>query len=119
MQIEALAKINISLRVLRKRNDGFHEIETTIAPITLSDRLTFAESTPGIHFTCNDRTVPTGTENLVVLAAMAYLNAVKKKPAISIHLEKRIPHGAGLGGGSSDAAATLLALNRGGELRLP
>ncbi len=111
MQIEAPAKINLSLRVLGKRGDGFHEIETTIAPLTLADRLTFSESGPGIEFTCNDPTVPKGTDNLVVLAAMSFFGAARRDAALRIHLEKRIPHGAGLGGGSSDAAATLLALN--------
>lgn len=116
MQVDAAAKINLSLSVLRKRDDGFHEIETVVAPITLSDRLSLSESNAGIHFTCDDPTVPTGADNLVVLAAMAWFNAAQREPALSIHLEKHIPHGAGLGGGSSDAAATLLALNRGGEL---
>ena len=116
MQIEAPAKINLSLRVLGKRGDGFHEIETTIAPLTLADGLTFSESGQGIEFTCNDLTVPTGTDNLVVLAAMSFFGAARRDAALRIHLEKRIPHGAGLGGGSSDAAATLLALNRGNAL---
>ena len=116
MQIDAPAKINLSLRVLGKRGDGFHEIETTIAPLTLADRLIFSHATKGIEFTCNEPTVPKGTDNLVVLAAMSFFGAARRDAALRIHLEKRIPHGAGLGGGSSDAAATLLALNRENEL---
>lgn len=110
MQVSARAKINLSLRVLARREDRFHEIETFIAPIDLHDRITMERGT-GIDFRCDDSSIPSGEENLVVRAARAFFEATRLEPAVSIGLQKKIPHGAGLGGGSSDAAATLLALN--------
>ena len=121
MQVLAPAKINISLRILRQRGDGFHEIETLIAPITLYDEIEIDknDSRTEIKFNCNDASVPTGDNNLVVRAAKSFFAVTKLKPAVSIDLKKKIPHGAGLGGGSSDAASTLLALNELFETKLP
>jgi 4-diphosphocytidyl-2-C-methyl-D-erythritol kinase len=113
MQVLAPAKINLSLRILRRRNDGFHEIETRIAPISLCDEIQIErrDGKPGIAFCCNDPSVPKSDENLAVRAAKVFFKATKNKGGVSIRLKKKIPHGAGLGGGSSDAASTLLALN--------
>jgi 4-diphosphocytidyl-2-C-methyl-D-erythritol kinase len=113
-QVFAPAKINHSLRILNRRNDGFHEIDTLIAPISLCDEINIErkKSGQGIDFHCDDPSVPRGEDNLVVRAAKSFFTATKLTPAVSIDLKKKIPHGAGLGGGSSDAAATLLALNR-------
>ena len=121
MQVFAPAKINLSLKVLRRRPDGFHDIETFIAPISLCDELKIEKNkTPeGVEFRCDDPSVPTGDGNLVVRAAKAFLKAAKLKASVAIELKKRIPHGAGLGGGSSDAASTLLALNKLFETNLP
>lgn len=112
MQVLAPAKINLSLRILGRRDDGLHEIETFIAPVSLYDEVTIEKEGKGINFQCDDPSVPTGEKNLVVRAANVFFGATKLQPAMTIKLKKRIPHGAGLGGGSSDAAATLLALNR-------
>jgi 4-diphosphocytidyl-2-C-methyl-D-erythritol kinase len=114
MQVFAPAKINLSLKILRDRSDGFHEIETLIAPISLCDEIKIDKTTSGkeIEFHCDDPSVPTDDGNLVVRAANLFFSATKLQAAISIELNKRIPHGAGLGGGSSDAATTLLALNQ-------
>jgi 4-diphosphocytidyl-2-C-methyl-D-erythritol kinase len=111
VQVKAHAKINLSLRVLHQREDGFHEIETTIAPISLHDSLQI-ETAPQFLFRCNDPTLSTGEDNLVIRAARAFFAQTKIAPDVSISLEKSIPHGAGLGGGSSDAAATLRGLNK-------
>jgi 4-diphosphocytidyl-2-C-methyl-D-erythritol kinase len=121
MQVLAPAKINLSLRILSRRDDGFHEIESFITPISLCDQITIGrkEAGQGIDFRCDDSSVPPGEENLVVRAANMFFNATKLKPSVSIELKKKIPHGAGLGGGSSDAAATLLALNQLFETNLP
>lgn len=121
MQVLAPAKINLSLKILGRRSDGFHEIETLIAPITLRDEITIerCNSDQGIQFRCDDPSVPTGSDNLIVRAARNFFAATKLKPKVSIELKKRIPHGAGLGGGSSDAASTLLALNDLFETKLP
>lgn len=119
MQVFAPAKINLSLRVLGKRNDGFHEIETVIAPVSLADELTIEKQPRWIDFSCNDPSIPRGDDNLVVRAAKLFLEATKVKAGAAITLNKKIPHGAGLGGGSSDAASTLLALNEVFETKLP
>ena len=112
MQVLAPAKINLSLNVLRRRDDGFHEIETFIAPISLADEIDINRQSAQMDFTCDDPAVPQSDENLVVRAAKAFFEATSAQGGVNIHLKKRIPQGAGLGGGSSDAAATLLALNR-------
>src|SRR5207247_2175865 len=121
MEVLAPAKINLSLRILNRRSDGFHEIETLIAPISLCDQIKIdkSDSGKGIEFHCDDPSVPTSDDNLVVRAANVFFAATKLKSAVSIELKKRIPHGAGLGGGSSDAASTLLALNELFETKLP
>jgi 4-diphosphocytidyl-2-C-methyl-D-erythritol kinase len=114
MQVFAPAKINLSLKILSQRKDGFHEIETLIAPVSLHDEIKIDKVDVGrrIKFRCDDPLVPRGEDNLVVRAANRFFAATKLTPAVSIELKKKIPHGAGLGGGSSDAAATLLALNQ-------
>ena len=114
MRALAPAKINLFLKVLRRRPDGFHEIETFVSPISLCDQIKIDKNKrgQGISFRCDDPSVPRGDENLAVRAANAFFTATQMKPAVSIVLKKKIPHGAGLGGGSSDAAAVLLALNR-------
>ena len=113
-QVFAPAKINLSLKILSRREDGFHEIETLIAPVSLQDEIKIdkIDRGQGIEFRCDDPLVPRGEDNLVVRAAKSFFAATKLTPEVSIDLKKKIPHGAGLGGGSSDAAATLLALNR-------
>jgi 4-diphosphocytidyl-2-C-methyl-D-erythritol kinase len=121
MQVVAAAKINLSLRVLGRRSDGFHEIETFIAPISLCDEIKIEQRSgkQEIAFRCDDPSVPKGEENLVVRAANAFFEETKITRGVSIALKKTIPHGAGLGGGSSDAASTLLALNELFETNLP
>ena len=121
MQVLAPAKINLSLKILGCRRDGFHEIETFIAPITLCDEIEIGkcDSSKQIEFHCDDPSVPTGGDNLIVRAAKGFFAATKLKPAVLIELKKKIPHGAGLGGGSSDAASTLLALNELFRTKLP
>jgi len=121
MQVIAPAKINLSLRVLGRRSGGFHEIETFIAPISLCDEIKIEQRSgkQEIAFWCDDPSVPKGEDNIVVRAANIFFQKTKITSSISIALKKRIPHGAGLGGGSSDAASTLLALNELFETNLP
>ena len=113
MEVRAPAKINLSLKILGRRNDGFHELDTLIAPISLYDEIRIDKRRlgKGIEFRCDDSSIPQGDENLAVRAAKAFFDTTKIEPALSIELKKKIPHGAGLGGGSSDAASVLLALN--------
>jgi 4-diphosphocytidyl-2-C-methyl-D-erythritol kinase len=121
MQVLAPAKINLSLKILGLRDDGFHEIETMIAPITLCDEIEIGKSdnSKEIEFHCDDPSVPPGGGNLIVRAAKSFFAATKLEPMVSIKLKKKIPYGAGLGGGSSDAASILLALNELFETKLP
>ena len=110
----APAKINLSLRILRKREDGFHELVTRMAPLELADEITISTDLPPgeISFACSDPTVPADERNLVVKAVRLLEKHHGSLPGLKIHLEKRIPHGAGLGGGSSDAAITLQMVNQ-------
>ena len=118
MQVLAPAKINLSLKILGRRDDGFHEIETLISPISLADKIDIERQSRWIDFSCDDPTVPASDDNLVVRAAKAFFERTKITFGVTIKLQKRIPHGAGLGGGSSDAAATLRALNQLFETKL-
>jgi len=121
MQVIAPAKINLSLKVLGRRSDGFHEIETLIAPISLCDEIKIERCSgkQKIAFRCDDPSVPKGEDNIVVRAANVFFEKTKIASGISIALKKTIPHGAGLGGGSSDAASTLLALDEIFDTKLP
>jgi 4-diphosphocytidyl-2-C-methyl-D-erythritol kinase len=121
MQVSAPAKINLSLRIAGRRADGFHEIETFIVPISLADELVLEknEVRKGIQFRCDDLSVPQGEENLVVRAARLFFDRANVSPDARIELRKRIPHGAGLGGGSSDAASALIGLNELFHTNLP
>jgi 4-diphosphocytidyl-2-C-methyl-D-erythritol kinase len=121
MQVFAPAKINLSLKILGRREDGFHEIETLIVPISLGDEIKIDkdDAKEDIEFRCDDASVPKGSDNLAVRAAKTFLEAAKVKSGIAIELKKKIPHGAGLGGGSSDAAMTLLVLNKLFKTNLP
>lgn len=110
MKRSAPAKINLSLRVLGKRADGFHELETLMAPLTLADELTFLPRR-AFQFACSDPSLPTDESNLAVRAARLFQQRTGRAVEVRIELEKRVPHGAGLGGGSSDATAVLLGLN--------
>lgn len=104
-------KINLLLNILGKRDDGFHELETVLQPVPLCDELDFSIASEGIHLTCDNPALPCDDSNLVVKAARSFFAAADLSPRATIHLRKRIPLEAGLGGGSSNAAATLLALN--------
>src|SRR5216110_1036304 len=117
-QVLAPAKINFSLKILGRRDDGFHEIETLIAPISLSDKIDIERQSRWIDFSCDDPTVPSGDENLIVRAAKAFFERTKISGGVTIKLQKQIPHGAGLGGGSSDAASVLVVLNKLFEAKL-
>jgi 4-diphosphocytidyl-2-C-methyl-D-erythritol kinase len=112
LTLKAPAKLNISLRVLGKRADGFHEIDTLMVKLPgLCDRLEFTAAR-SFTFQCSDSNLPADADNLVVKAVRAYESASGIPCRFSISLTKSIPHGAGLGGGSSDAAATLLGLDQ-------
>ena len=112
--VRAPAKINLSLLIAGKRSDGFHEIETLMAKVNLYDELLFERSNTGrIELLCKgSHSSPAGAENLVYKACEVLLNRAGVHPQIKVTLTKNIPAGAGLGGGSSDAAAALIGLNK-------
>ncbi len=117
MKVSAQAKINLSLEIRGRRADGYHEIDTLMVPIALADEIEIERGGEGIEFTCSEASLH-GGENLVVRATRLFCEENGIVEGMRIHLEKRIPHGAGLGGGSSDAAATLRALDAMFETRL-
>lgn len=120
LTIQAHAKTNLHLRVLKRRSDGFHDIQTRMAQLSLHDSVSFRRSTTlGLELTCSDESLPLDDSNLVVKALRLLEKRARRKFDVAIHLEKRIPHSAGLGGGSSDAAATLRGLSDLFELKMP
>lgn len=118
--VKAFAKINLGLRVLGRRPDGYHEIETLFQSVDLHDVLTLVpHQDPQILVTVTSPwPIPQGRENLVYRAAELIFRHTGVRAGVHIHLEKRIPVGAGLGGGSSDAAATLVGLRELFQLQL-
>ena len=115
--IKSPAKINFGLNIVSKRDDGFHNIETIFYPIELHDVLTF-EKAAKFSFTCNNNEIQNDDNNLVIKALRLIEQFINKEIAVSIALEKNIPLGAGLGGGSSNAAQTLLSINELFELQI-
>lgn len=109
--LRAAAKVNLTLEVLGKREDGYHELVTILQAVALSDRL-ILEDAATVALTTTDAKLPADEGNLVWQAAALLRNAAGVARGVQITLDKRIPVAAGLGGGSSDAAATLLGLNR-------
>lgn len=112
LTIIAPAKVNLYLKVLGRRPDGYHELESVMQKLTLADELSFFPRAEGISLACSDPALPGGEENLVWRAARLFLDFTGISGGVRIRLEKRIPVAAGLGGGSSDAAAVLVALDR-------
>lgn len=109
--LPSFAKINLVLRIFGRRDDGFHELFTVFQTVSLHDTLSFQESGE-ILLTCDDPHVPTDGRNLIVRAAEALRRQFGRTEGARIHLEKRIPSPGGLGGGSSNAAVTLIGLTR-------
>ena len=115
--LPAFAKINWSLRVLGKRDDGYHEIDTVLQTVSLHDTITFEETNDhGIRLWCDDRSLLVDETNLVWRAAAALRERYSITRGVKIGLVKRIPAEAGLGGGSADAAATLIGLTHWWEI---
>lgn len=110
--INAPAKINIGLDVLRRREDGYHEVKMIMQSIRLFDRLTLEKTDePGIHLSTNLRYLPINEDNLVYRSARMLMEEFELPGGLNINLEKRIPVAAGMAGGSTDAASCMLAIN--------
>ncbi|HWS87021.1 MAG TPA: 4-(cytidine 5'-diphospho)-2-C-methyl-D-erythritol kinase [Pyrinomonadaceae bacterium] len=111
INVPAFAKINLGLRVHGRRTDGYHEISTVFQTVSLRDTLSFRAANDGkLDLVCSDPSIPTDDSNLVLRAARALRERFGVSRGASVELEKVIPAGGGLGGGSSDAAVTLAAL---------
>jgi 4-diphosphocytidyl-2-C-methyl-D-erythritol kinase len=105
------AKVNLHLRVLRKREDGYHDIATLMQPISLYDEMIFCPAENGITIQCPGSSVPENENNIVFRAAAALFSQASCSSGIHITIHKRIPVAAGLGGGSSNAATALTTIN--------
>lgn len=117
--LPSFAKINLTLRILGRRPDGYHEVRTQLQTISLHDDLGFATRSDGVFsLSCDDSELPTDEGNLIVRAARVLQNRFQVKSGASITLTKRIPIKAGLGGGSSNAAIALIGLARLWNLKL-
>ncbi len=118
MKIRAPAKINVGLRVVGKRFDGYHLLDTIMVPVSLYDEIYITKSagearscSSNLTVTCDNPAVPSDEGNIVFRAAKLIIEEKSIRELVAIHIKKRIPIGAGLGGGSSDAAATLIGMN--------
>jgi len=113
LTLSSPAKINLALRIVKKRVDGYHEIQTILQKISLYDEIKLQlTSQKGIAVTTDDPSIPSDSGNLAYRAAQIFLQSAHIEAGISIHIRKQIPAGAGLGGGSSNAAAVLTGLNK-------
>src|SRR5947207_128472 len=113
--VHAFAKINLELRFVGRRPDGYHELRTTFQSIALADKLTFTPTRGPFRIECDDPAVPTDHTNLIWKAAQRVLAIARRREqpfGVTVHVEKNIPMQAGLGGGSTDGAAALSALCR-------
>ena len=113
VRILSPAKVNLFLRVLGKRPDGYHEIQSLAQPVSLFDEIAVSVGPGrGVGLSSSGRAVPAGEENLAVAAVAAYLEEAAVERRVSVEMRKKIPLGAGLGGGSSNAASVLVGLDR-------
>lgn len=112
MHLKSPCKVNLILNILGKRADGFHELETVMQPVNFCDELTFERGGNSVALSCSEKSLPVDSKNLVHRAATTFLAAANISDGVKIHLEKKIPLAAGLGGGSGNAATTLLGLNQ-------
>lgn len=119
LQLTSPAKVNLFLNILERRADGFHNLETLMTPLALTDTLTFEERATGFTVECDAPDVPTDDRNLVVKAAKKFAETFRVGKGAHIRIQKQIPAGGGMGGGSGNAAVTLRALNQLWQLNAP
>jgi len=120
LHLESPAKVNLRLEILKRRKDGYHEIRTVLQKISLHDTLHFAlKKEKGVFITTNHPNLPVGKDNLVYKAVQSMVKVSGYQGGVDINIQKRIPLGAGLGGGSSNTATTMKALNQLLGLNLP
>ncbi len=113
LTLDSPAKVNLMLSVHGQRGDGFHALTSLVVALNFGDTLRVTRNDVGVdRLTCSDDTVPTGEANLIIQAAAKFRMRLRESPSFDFELEKRIPMGAGLGGGSSNAAVALRAMNQ-------
>ncbi len=112
LKLQAPAKINLGLSITGKRQDGYHNLKTVFCQISLFDQLTIEETGDGVMIDCDNSTVPIDERNTVYKAINILKTKYNVKKGVEVSINKNIPVEAGLGGGSSDAAATILGLNK-------
>jgi 4-diphosphocytidyl-2-C-methyl-D-erythritol kinase len=112
IELISYAKVNLRLDILGKRDDGYHELRTVFQKISLADEVSIAIAKSGIEITCDNPQVPLNETNLANRAAHILLKNYKIRDGVTISIKKRIPIAAGLGGGSSNAASTLMGMNQ-------
>ena len=112
LEKQSPCKVNLLLNILGKRPDGFHELETVMHPVRVYDLITFERAGQGLQLSCNRPELPTDSQNLVHRAATRFLESSGITEGIRLHLEKNLPLAGGVGGGSANAAVTLLGLNK-------
>ncbi|MDR7522029.1 MAG: 4-(cytidine 5'-diphospho)-2-C-methyl-D-erythritol kinase [Armatimonadota bacterium] len=118
LRLNAYAKVNLGLNVLERREDGFHEVETILHTIALHDEITLREAGEGVRVVADTAEVPTGPDSPIYRAAALLREEHRITQPVEIEVRKRIPIAAGLGGGSADAAVTLMGLAQMWKLRL-
>ncbi len=111
IEIKAFAKVNLGLRILGERRDGYHNIESVFQTVSVHDELEIEKAKNGLSISSNDPGLPCDERNLCYRAVEVFREHTGLKDGLAIHISKEIPIGAGLGGGSSDAASVLVALN--------
>ena len=119
LTLKSPAKINLFLEVLKKREDGYHQIRSLMQAVDLFDELTLRKREKGVAISCDHPRCPADETNLAFKAASLLLEKEKRNEGVSIHIKKRIPISAGLGGGSSNAAAALKGVRQLLELKVP
>lgn len=119
LKLFAPAKVNLFLKTVSKRSDGYHELDTVFQALSVGDEITFTSRNDSkVKLTCSTNHLPSGPKNLVMKAAMLLKNVYSISEGVNIHLKKNLPIASGLGGGSSDAASTLIGLNQFFGIRL-
>ncbi len=111
MQLRARSKINLNLHIVGRREDGFHEIDSIMQSISLADQIKLSPVSKGIKIICTNPLIPTDNQNTAFKAAELFFERTKIDKRVRIEIQKLVPHAAGLGGGSADAAAVLVGLN--------
>lgn len=112
LTVNAPAKINLFLDIVGKLDNGYHSLFMVMQSVSLADTVTLEKCDDGIFLTCSEPKLPCGEKNIAYKAARAFFDETKIDGGVKLHIEKRIPFEAGLAGGSADAAATLVGLNR-------